>query len=398
MRKGFTTLDFLLTMGLLSILFFSFNEIRKTQKIDQTHIHELQTLQTLDLGFTASFEDIVDTYSDSFAAILDTSTTWGWDSNNQVSPFPRSIVIGPFTYLEYRLDDTDIGALEHSALKDRIIGNYRGACEDWTDHVSAVTKNLYLYCEDIVSFDYSLSDGTTGLIRPNNLGDPIDPENIPTAVITFRKRDGAGNVAFNEDYTVSFANIYEKRRVLTANKLAEMRSAIENFTNAVKLREIATVENPDQSGGLNNMDDEFVGWHWKAFGDDLATIMATFCDKPVGGGICTNLNDNDIWRSGADINRGLIARRFIVNLMQNDITYHVDGFGNGIYIYPTASQCAAADYMDAGCTIDALDLPEDNYMTKAVPNTPPYVTVIFTEPFRLKATAGRPYGRVLVAY
>lgn len=398
MRRGFTTLDFLLTVGLLSILFFSFNEIRKAQKIDQTHISELRTLQTLDIGFTASFENIIQTFSGSFATITDASTTWGWGSNDQVSPFPASVTIGDFTYLEYRLDDTDIGAARLQALKDRIIGNFRGACEDWTDEVSPVTKNLYLYCEDVVSFDYTLSDGTAGLVRPNALGDPVDPENIPTAVISFRKRDGAGNVAYNDTYTISFANIYEKRRVITANKLAEMRSAIENFTNAVKLREIANVENGDQSGGLNNADDEFVGWHWKAFGDDLAQIMAAFCNKPIGGGTCDNLNTNNIWRSGADIDRGLIARRFVTNLMQGDQTYYVDGFGNGIYIYPTASQCAAADYMDGACTINALDLPQDNYMTKAVPNTPPYVTVIFTEPYRLKNTAGQPHGRVLVTY
>ncbi|MBN2900058.1 MAG: hypothetical protein JXO44_14930 [Clostridia bacterium] len=398
MRRGFTILDFLLTLGLLSLLFFSFNEVRKAQKIDQTHISELRTLQSLDLGFTASFEDIVRTYSPSFAVITDASTTWGWNSNNKVSPFPSSVTIGDFTYIEYRLDDTDISATQLQALKGRIIGNYRGACEDWTNEVSLTTNNLYLYCEDVVGFNYTLSDGTTGLVRPNALGDPIDPGNIPTVMVSFRKKDGAGNFAYNDTYTISFANIYEKQRVITANRLAEMRSAIENFTNAVKLREIANVENADQSGGLNNMDDEFVGWHWKAFGNDLAQVMATFCSKAAGGGTCNNLNSNDIWRSGIDIDRGLIARRFVTNLMQDDQSYLVDGFGNGIYIYPTASQCDAADYMDGACTIDALDLPEDNYMAKAVPNTPPYVTVIFTEPYRLKATAGQPYGRVLVAY
>ena len=391
MRKAVATLDAVIAIALIGLVFTAYTYMQKGQKIVQTHIDEQKFLQGFDTGILKAFEDIVDAYTPQLIPTADTDTTWGWNKLNTVSPFPSYVTVGGVPYLAFDLDENSIGTTAFTQLKRSIISDFRDACKDGSSTAGSGNV-LYLYCENLRGLQYQISTGTVN--RATALGNPIDPSDVPVAIVSFAKRDGAGTEFRTDTYDVSYDGIYQKRQVQTANKLNEMRAAFESFTNATKLREIANVENSDKSGGLNSADDEFVGWHWKVFGDDFSLIQSTYCNKAAGGGVCSNLDTSNIWRSGTGIARGLVARRFNTNLMAGDASYFNDAFGNGIYIYPTLSQCAGgSDYM--ACNIDALTVPQDDYITIGMP---PYVSVFYTEPFAQKATAGQPYGRVLVAY
>lgn len=389
-KKAFALIDSILAIALIGLAFVVFSYTQKAQKITQTHINEQRFLQSFDTGLIKSFDEIIDTYQSALIPTADTDTKWGWNKMNTVSPFPSYVIKSGVPYLAFDLSNATIGATKLQKLQRSIISNFRGACRDATAKAGG-GNILYLYCEDLQGLQYQTSTGTAA--RPVALGNPIDPSDVPVAVVTFAKRNGAGAVGGTDTYMVSYSSAYLKRQVESANRIGEMRAALESFTNATKLKEIANIENTDKSGGLNNADDEFVGWHWKLFGDNMGLIQSTYCNKPVGGGICTNLNTANIWRSGTNIARGLISRRFVNNLMSGDTSYYMDAFGNGIYIYPTALQCTGTDFM--ACAINALTIPQDNYITIG---NPPYTTVIYTEPFKNKATAGQPYGRAFVTY
>jgi len=383
--------DTIMAIGLVSMAILAYGYMQKSQKIEQTHINEQRFLQTLDTGLMKSFGEVIDTYQSFLVPTSDSDTRWGWNKMNRVSPFPIYSVSGGVPYLVFNLSRSGIGTTKLLKLKRSIASYFRGSCRDNTSRVAGAGDNLYLYCEDLRGLSYQVAAGSVS--RAVALGNPIDPSDVPVAIVTFAKRDGAGNVFGTETYNVSYGGEYQKRQVESANRMGEMRSAMESFTNATKLREMANVEKSDKSGGLNSADDEFVGWHWKAFGNNKSLIQSTYCNKPSGGGACTNLNSANIWRSGTNIKRGLISRRFIANLMNGDSTYYNDAFGNGIYVYPTALQCTGSDYM--ACSINGLTIPQDDYITIG---NPPYVTAIYTEPFKSKGVPARPYGRVLVAY
>jgi len=389
-RKGFALVDLIMAISLFGILMVSYSYMNQAEKIKQTHIDRQRFLQVFDTALIKSFNEIIDTYADSLVPVSDRDTQWGWNKQRAVSPFPILSTVNRVPYLKFDLSSTNIGATSLNKLKSSILSFFSPVCKQ--GKVPGARDDLYLYCKDMRGFSYTTSVGVVS--RPINPGQPIDPKDIPVATLNFEQKDGAGKgTGTIESYRISYGGAYQIRRIESANKLNEMRAAIESFTNATKMKEIANPENSDKSGGLNNADDEFVGWHWKAFGDKMSNISSTFCDKPAGGGSCTNLNKNDIWRSGTNIARGLIARRFVKNLLSDDKSFFIDGFGNGIYIYPTALQCTGTDYM--ACSINALTIPQDDYINIG---TPPYLTVFYTEPFKLKADRGEAFGRVITAY
>jgi len=396
-RLAFATMDALMAISIISLGMIGYYYMKQDEERASTVNERKLFLQQTDIASRQTFLDIIEAYSPKLGAengvVKDTDTRWGWSKSNGTSPFPISSTVSGITYLRYELQSGILSATAFADLRKKIANNYREVCSDLSARVGSVSS-VYLYCPLFNGISYDVSSGATGLVSPFVKGGTIDPEVIPTLRISYKKYDSLKSTFTIEEYRVPFTSEYLSRQNDTSRKMIDIRNVLETYANSTKLREIANVESIDGSGGLNNADDEFVGWHWKSFGDNRASMDATYCNKAVGGGQCTNLNTNNVWRSGLNIRKGLIARRVANNFFGGDMGNLVDGFGNAIYIHPTSSDCSAVANIYT-CQINSLAIPQDNYITTG---TPPYVTAIYIEPFGLKTRSSKPYGKTYIVY
>jgi len=391
-RKGFITFDAMIGVGILSLLVVGLYQISRQNRENKTLTEKRLFLQSMDIASIESFKDVIDSYIDKASNFSDSSTEWGWNNIANASPFPIIEEVGGIDYLKYELDKS-IGKTKLDRLRHSIASNYQGACYNYSEKLSSDT-DLYLYCPLLVDVKYD-TPTKTDVDTPFTKGTTIDPNDVPIMKVTYKLYDTHKSSYTEEEYDITYSDVYNARKNLTSQKIIDVRNVLEDFATATKLKEVANEENDDGSGGLNNADDEMVGWHWKSYGDDKDKIRNVFCDKASGGGECSNLNTNDIWRSGTNIKRGLIAKRVADNFLGGVQSFFVDGFNNGIYIHPNGNDCSGSTDLSS-CNINSLTIPQDDYITIG---KPPYTSYIYIDPYKDTTKSNNdPYGRIVMTY
>jgi len=352
-------------------------------KLDNALAEERSFNHTMRAGIEKSFIDIIEAYEGPASAFKITDDEWGLVKLKYTSPFP---IISSEFYILYRLDKNMLSSNRLKELQDTIVANFQGACT--LDRTPQVQGNVKLFCPLLKDLKYKKDDNE--LTEIHAPGSPINPEYIPNIVITTKRENPvSGNITY-EKYTFTMDESYHARRSTSTRRLNAIRTAMESFHNKTLMKEVA---NSSSSGGLNSMDDAFVPWIWKAFGDNKNDVHSIFCDKGSGT-ICSNLDSNNIWRKTGG-KRGLFTLRVIQNLFDEDRTYTVDGFDNPIYIYPFVNQCTDLSLSFLNCFVSSPTLPQDDYINLG---KPPFVTAVYTPHFDKKNKPAPEYGRVYVVY
>jgi len=393
-RKAFTMVEMTLVMIVIGILGLGLLKGLKTFKANQEVREQISSLRTMETGMKSSFIDILDAYEPAItASVADGSSNWGWAVNfRRTSPLPVANIIGGIGYLDYRVEVGGISAPLRTNLISKIASNFRGACFPKTAGVPAGTVRLM--CPRLKSLVYDVGTAIGSPVG-HSLGTSLNSLNIPVVHIGYDKVNILKRLSRKtlSVYDFSMSEVYQARRNLSVRKIATIRGAMEVFVNATLTRELANPRNSDGSGGLNSMDDQFVPWGWKMFGNSTLQVRTSICNKASGNTTpCSNLSTNNIWRSGASA-KGLYIRRVVNNFLSGDSGFFVDGFNNPIFIYPFANSCAGSDYF--ACGIIPPPVPTDNYLNIG---RPPFVSVIYTPDFSSKNTIAEDFGRVLVGY
>jgi len=368
----------IMTLGLTKMMF--------NFKLDNALAEERSFNHTMRAGIEKSFIDIIEAYKNYMTRFHDYYEEWGIVMLKHTSPLP--VIDGDY-YMLYKLDKDVLSDNELKELQDTIVANFQGACI--LDPKPQVQGNVKLFCPLLKDLKYRKDGSERDKIH--DPGTPIDPEYIPTVVLTTKRENPVSGTIHYVKYAFTMDETYHVRRSVSIRRLNAIRVAMESFHNKTLMKEVA---NSSSSGGLNSMDDAFVPWIWKAFGDDFKQGNNTFCDKG-GSTRCANFDNNTayshpIWRQNAT--KGTLVNRLISNIFGDKI-YTIDGFGNPIYIYPFINQCKNSTF--SSCSTTSPTLPQDNYIDVA--NTkPPFVTAIYTPHFDKKDKPAPEYGRVYVVY
>ena len=365
--------------------------LQKSNTIRQGYVDKMAFFKTFKTGTQESVMDIIRTYETVNATVSTTNTKWGWSKSSQVNPFPIMKKYSGIPHVVYELQGGIISASALSSLRSKISSHYRDVCHDVTAKLGG-TRNVVIYCPLLTDIRYDLPTGATNATTPFTKGTAIYPES-PTVNIKYKKYDGLNNSFTIDTFKFTMDDTFTSLQNVSSERILTIRNAMESFSVNKKLKELRNPQRADGSGGLNSADDEFVAWNWEMFGNNTNSVKTTICVKGVGGGICGNLNTNNIWRTGTNIKRGLITKRLTANLFAGDTSFNVDGFGNAIYIYPITSDCTGTDFM--ACSIKAPIVPRDNYINNGLP---PYLSLIYTEPFKKKTSASKSYGKMYVSY
>lgn len=384
--SAFTMIEMVFVIIIVSLLYAAI--LKSTQKTTQERAvyEELNFYKNIDSAFKETFLDILDTFEPICSVIpSDATNRWGWGhpSCATTSPLPVFSTTGGKRLINYSIQFTSLSAGQQIALENKIIGSFNGVCTK----ESKTNTQLSLYCPKVLGVTYS----TTGafVATSHTVGSPIDPQNAPTVRISYNRQSEIGTFAAGTtppNYDFSLGDIFIQRRNYSLTKMNEIRQTLKNFYH----NELTKEFNNAPAIGLHSMDDEFVFWAWKVFGDNASSIR-NLCT--VVGGTCSNLNSNNIWRSSLS-GKGLFVRKMISNILNGDNKYSVDGFGNQLNIYPIASQCGGADF--ASCAVVAPPIPADNYIAGSV--TPPYTSVLYVQGFGARGTTTPAYTKMYLTY
>lgn len=379
-RNGFTMVELTLVIMIFSVIAIAIaKQMQSTNRTAQIQ-KELDYRATVDTGMKKVFEQIIDSFEPICSNInSDTQTLWGWGHAqcSGTSPFPQ--YVAP-EHLRYTINLTSLSATNRQSLINNIVAAFSPYC------VLDTTNNtqVNLLCADMSNLTYDLGAGNVA--AAHTVGIDIDPFNAPTATLSLRRREGDGTVS-TQTNNISFLDVYQKRRSFSLEKFNVLRDTMKTFYNNQLTVEVANAP----STGLNSVNDEFVPWQWKIFGDDTAQVLGSVCN--LGGGTtCANLNSDNIWRSSLS-GIGLFMRRVSSNLLNGDTRMAVDGFGNQLILYPMLSQCANNDISTCGTVAPAI--PQNDYFNVM---RPPYMSVVYINTYKNKTVNAPAYGRKYIAY
>lgn len=388
-RQAFTMLELVLVIVVGGVVMVGLFKVLSNFNENKGYAEERSFTQTINSGIQNSFIDIIQAFETKASTFNDASADWGWTALPNTSPLPISSTdASNLSYLIYQIDAGILTAVELARLQDSIVSNFRGACTRVT--APQPNGNVKLFCPKLDRLAYNIG-ATPNNATGHTLSSPLDPSQIPIVRVFFNRVYPTANIAPTiEEYTFTMNESYNARRSSSVRKLNTIRTAMEGFHNRALIREVS---NSSTGGGLNSLDDEFVPWFWKVFGDNTADVNGLLCVKG-GGTTCANLNSSNVWRSTLS-NKGLYTERVIRNLLAGDLSFAVDGFNNPIFIYPILSQCPIATTDLTTCVVTAPQLPQDNYINLG---TPPYVTAIYTPSFSDKTVIAPSYGRIYLSY
>lgn len=403
-KKGMTVIEVALAILIMGIVIGYAIKAMVTTNENLRMNKERHFAYTFDKAMKTSAALIMDAYEPVCSTISgDAVANWGWghSSCNKTSPFPAYNSTGT-EKIVYNLQLSNLSATASAALVSNIAQAYAPYCAV----SSQTTTKLELRCANLRGLTYDIGGGpisavqgtvdATGTMTAN--GD-INPTLSPSYTITYNRVRENGNVTETSTYNGALSDFWVKRRNYSLEKLNKVSNYFKAFNYAVLTREL---ENTAPTG-LNSTDDEFVPWFWEAFGDYVSpTASAGNNNCTDVGGTCTNLNTNNIWRSG-NPSAALIWRRTVASLGQNDSSITIDGFGNEQRIIPIMSQCTAAAGPNqlTTCTTTAPyngapAVPADSYFSGV--SKPPYTSVIFSSTCANNAVAAPAYCRYLIAY
>jgi len=380
MRNGMTMIETGLSLAILSVVILTtFNYLRSTKR-DVLIQREIDFRAVFGDGIKKSFEEILDAYEPICSSITsDAQTKWGWGHSqcDGTSPFPTYLAS---EQIRYNLELSSLSASEKLRLEDAIVGAFSPYCS-----LSSVgANNIDLRCPTMTNLVYDLGSGSVA--AAHTLGQDIDPSIIPKATMTISRKEGDGSIT-TVDTNIPLLDLYQKRRQFSLEKFNLIRNIAKTYYNNQLSLEVANAP----STGLNSIDDEFVWWGWKMFGDNTSDVLGSICNTG-GTDICSNLNTNNIWRSSLSGN-GLYMRRLSQNMLNGDTRMSVDGFGNQVVFYPMMSQCANNDI--STCSTTAPPVPQKGYYNIM---RPPYVSVLYIDSFKDKTVVAPSYGRAYISY
>jgi len=384
-KKAFTIIEVMMVLVITGVTMLGFIKVVQNYKEDRGYAEERAFNTIISNGINTSFLDIIEAFQGSASSFIDSSANWGWSLLKDTSAFPIYSTSNGLPTLLFRLDEGLLSASKLAELQGKIASNFNGACTRVSD--PQMNGNVALMCPKLRNLIYDV--GGTSLTTPQNVGAVINPSLIPIVKVSFLRDYPTNRKAPTvETYTFNMSDVYLNRRNYSMRRITTIKTAMENFHNRAITKEIA---NSSTGGGLNSMDDIFVPWMWKIFGDN-ATKIDTLCNKT--GTSCSNLNTNEIWRNSVS-NKGLLTRRVFTNLLGGDSSYAIDGFNNPIFILPFMSDCPTGTNDLTACPINVPSVPSDNYLTIG---NPPFITAIYTPSFRDKTIDAPDYGRVYLSY
>ena len=400
-RAGFTLLEALLVMVVLGFIYASLITMTKNVKEDAAVQREFYFNSKIERGIKQSFLDILDAYEPYCATTTDNADQWGWRGNNtkNTSPFPVSAKsANGLTVIRYSLDNTGISATELTRLQTKIESNFSGICS--LSNKNKTRGNIELQCARLDRIEYANTPSNTVAHTP---GTVLDPTNPPVVKVFYSFKSPTGPYKNIDEVRFSMDEIYAYRRNYSLSKLNTIRREMRAFYNTKLMKEVQN----SPTNGLNSVDDEFVPYMWMMFGDNTSSVLNTICVS--SGGRCSNLDTNNIWRSGI-LGKALYIRRIVSNLLAGDTKMTVDGFNNEIYVYPILSQCANND-IDT-CNVTPPPIPQDNYINlSGVPASPdgvggaaggapvpPFLSAIYIFGHSKKDATEPEYARMYVAY
>ena len=374
-RKAFTMVELAFVIVIIGIIIAGAIRSIDSSKEDRRVFLELIFYQKIESSIKTTFIKILDSFEGPCSRITSDGTNrWGWGNaiTRRTSPLPVYDATAGGRKLRYSIQWASLTVSQRNSLENTIRSNFSAICK--TDPVASPinASGITLFCPKLTGLSYQ----TTGafVARGHTLGSPINPQAAPTVRVSFERKTATGNVAPSiqiHDFTM--VDIFQFRQNYSLNKFNRIRSALRTYHDAQLFAEL---QNPPASG-LHSMDDEFVPWFWKAFGDNKNTVINTRCI--IAGNVCTNISNNNAFRSSLS-GRGLYMRRLVANLL-TESRFAVDGFNNQISIFPIASQCTNSNI--SLCTISAPTSPRNDYITVGG-ITPPYSSILYLEGFTNK--------------
>ncbi len=379
-RSGFSIIETGMAIALVGIVTVSaITYLRSANRTAQIQM-EIDYKATFEEGMKSSFESILDTFEPICSSITsDAQSKWGWGSSqcDATSPFPTYLAPEK---IRYRIEFSSLSAQNKKALENDIVGAYSPYCT-----LDSVTNTqIDLRCPNLNNLTYDLGGGAVA--SAHTVATDIDPTAVPVTTITIMRREGDGTYS-PQTHNISFLDVYEKRRQFSIEKMSAIQSVLKTYYNNQLSLEVAN----SPTTGLNSIDDEFVPWQWKSFGDNTSSVLGSICDT-AGGNTCSNLNTDNIWRNSLS-GDGLYMRRIVVNLLSGDFRLTTDGFGNQMTFYPFMSQCANNDITT--CAVTAPPVPQKDYFNIM---RPPYVSALYIDTFKDKTVVAPAYGRVYISY
>jgi len=394
MRRAFAMLDMAFALVIMGIVLVGYIELTQSAKEDRAVYSELSFYKNFESDIKITFLKILDAFEGPCSKIAnDSSTKWGWGSGscNKTSPYPAYVSSGGGRKLHFDIQWNSLTSVQRTALEDTIRSTFGNVCKTDAATSPKDASGITLFCPKITGLTYKTNGGYVA--RAHTLGKSIDPQLPPIVQLSYRRvseigEDSASGVAHSDElHRFSLGEVFQFRQNYTLNKFNKIRQSLLTFHKTQLYKEVEN--NPP--AGLHSMDDEFVPWFWKIFGDNKTDVFSKMCS--ITGGSCTNLNTNQIWRNSVS-GKGLLFRRIVANLMTEN-RFAVDGFNNQVNFYPIASQCTAADIDTCGITVPPL--PADNYITTGG-NPPPFVSILYVDGQNNKNTNVPPYARMYISY
>lgn len=367
LEKGFTLIELALGLAVLSIVTLATVRFIFSVKRDTAQAQERYKVLTLQRAIKNSFNEIVSMVENRCYPENDgySPLSWGYrhPSCQNTSPLPYLSGQGVLRY-DVNLNDP--------SLLNRIVSNFSGVCVlQRTDNQTFIE----LFCPDLISLTY---DGVRRFHTPNT---PFPTDRSPSVEVQVRRQGFSNPIS----YAFSLDDLFQERRSYSLKKFQDL---MERLRSESQYLSNAEFNNPPPSG-LPSGDDVLVPYFWKVFSDDYARAKNTSCNTG-GGNTCLNY-DNTVWRRGT-LSQTVAIRRVIQNLMNGEVKYYTDGFGNAVSLIPFISQCGN-DLQT--CQASAPPVPSKYYL----PNpTPPFVSVLYNEFARDKNASTNLWNRYYVTH
>lgn len=384
MRRAYTLVEMSLSVIIMSIVTIGILYALRDSKSNYDRAIEKAFVNNFEYALKNSFESIVNILEPICGNIAtDNQGEWGWAhaSCQNSSPYPELYAKNK---LVYYIDFASIPAAQGNKLENAIVGSYAPYCKK--DQGASNNARLVLDCAHLKALNYDTAGGNVNNPKPAD-GSSIDQADIPTVNFTYERIyiDGTKE---DRDYSFNMADVYQKRREYSLDKFSDIKGAMKDYYEKRMTMEVLNTP----PTGLHSVDDEYVPWQWLVFGDGGDPYNYPLCDR-AGGDTCQNLNNNNYWRSGTGIDRALIMRRIVTDLLNGENRYSVDGFMNKVMFYPFISQCGGSDLNS--CAIDAPDLPQKDYYNRA---DIPYTSVLYTDNCADLTVAKPEYCRLNIVY
>jgi len=368
LKRGFSLVEISLGLAILSIITLTILRLISTIKQDTAQAQERYQVLTLQKAIKNSFLEVVSMVENSCYPENDgySPLSWGYRHPRcqNTSPLPYMPSQGVLRY--------DVNLSNDPRLLNRIVSNYSGVCVlQRTDNQTFVE----LFCPNLLSLTY---DTNARFHSPNN---PFPTNTAPTVIVNVR-REGFSNPI---RYTFSLDDLFQERRNYSLKKFQDLMERLRTESQYLSHEEF---NNPPPRG-LPSGDDVLVSYFWKVFSDDYNRAKNTLCDT-AGGNVCVNY-DAVVWRRGI-LSQTVAIRRAVQNLMNGEVKYFTDGFGNAVSLIPFVSQCGN-DL--STCQAFSPPVPQKFYS----PNpTPPFVSVLYNEFGRDKNASTNLWNRYYVTH